>query len=130
MVDLNVLIVPNIYFEADKGRLPFGLHCPDGAFFSLTRPLIAHGRPPSSLLSSVDCILAALAPDYIQTATLSIQQSQGRFTKPKAAMNSLVRAAKEVAKAGARGFASGSLPDRKVAVLGAAGANLALIIPR
>ena len=40
-------------------------------------------------------------------------------------MNSLVRAGKEALKAGARSFASGSLPDRKVAVLGAAGKDLA-----
>ena len=36
-------------------------------------------------------------------------------------MNSLLRASKEVVKAGARTFASGALPDRKVAILGAAG---------
>lgn len=36
-------------------------------------------------------------------------------------MNSLARAAKEVAKAGSRSFASSAFPDRKVAVLGAAG---------
>ena len=35
-------------------------------------------------------------------------------------MNALMRAGKEALKAGTRGFASG-LPDRKVAVLGAAG---------
>jgi len=37
-------------------------------------------------------------------------------------MNALVRAGKEAMKMGARSFASGSLPERKVAVLGAAGA--------
>jgi hypothetical protein len=36
-------------------------------------------------------------------------------------MNSLLRAGKEVLKAGSRTFASSSFPDRKVAVLGAAG---------
>ena len=36
-------------------------------------------------------------------------------------MNSLVRASKEALKAGARGFAAAATPDRKVAVLGAAG---------
>jgi poly(3-hydroxybutyrate) depolymerase len=36
-------------------------------------------------------------------------------------MNSLVRASKEILKAGTRGFAATATPDRKVAVLGAAG---------
>lgn len=36
-------------------------------------------------------------------------------------MNALTRAGKEALKMGVRTFASGSLPDRKVAVLGAAG---------
>ena len=40
-------------------------------------------------------------------------------------MNHLTRAGKEALKQlSTRGFASGSLPDRKVAVLGAAGAYL------
>ena len=36
-------------------------------------------------------------------------------------MNALTRLSKEALKAGARTFASSSLPDRKVAILGAAG---------
>ena len=36
-------------------------------------------------------------------------------------MQALTRATKEVVKASTRGFASGTYPDRKVAVLGAAG---------
>lgn len=39
-------------------------------------------------------------------------------------MNALVRAGKEALKLGTRSFASGSLPERKVAVLGAAGTIL------
>lgn len=36
-------------------------------------------------------------------------------------MNAIARAGKEVIKAGVRTFAASSLPDRKVAILGAAG---------
>lgn len=36
-------------------------------------------------------------------------------------MNALARASKQALQTAARGFASGAYPDRKVAVLGAAG---------
>lgn len=41
--------------------------------------------------------------------------------QPPAAMNALARASKQALQTAARGFASGAYPDRKVAVLGAAG---------